>query len=94
MVTIKLWDLERWLGGGWECWLFPPEDSGLVLSNCTQSHFPAPVILLPKDSAPSSGFHMHCTFMVDIKKEEAKYSHTQNKKQTNKSMPQHSLAVG
>ena len=67
MVTIKLPELERWLGGGWECWLPSlPEDSGLVLSSRTQSHFPAPVILFPKDSAPSSGFHVHCTFMVDI----------------------------
>lgn len=44
----------------------PPEDPGLVLSSHTQSHLPAPVILIPKASAPSSGFRGHCTFMACI----------------------------
>lgn len=67
MVTNKLWEMKRWLSGGWECWLpSPPENPGLLLSSHTQSHLPVPVILIAKESAPSSGFHVHCTFMVDI----------------------------
>lgn len=74
--------MARWWLGHWLP--SPPVRTLVWFSAASHTHratLPEPVT--PKDSAPSSGSHVHCTFMVYIQTRRQKYSGTEDESKSN-----------